>query len=421
MAKDSLSLAMLSVQLFYFMNKNLFLLIFGVFFGCTNQHNNRFTTEEINSLHLHNTSFLNVNTDSLTKVNLNPFLKKQSFNLGDRLKDMRLVPLETTDESLLGEILKVIVAHDYIYVHDKFKGGGLVIFSRDGKFVRRIPYGQGPGELFNLHDVAYDEQEQKLIAYQHPFLTIFTSEGQIVEQVRLPFGFYNFAVIPDGYLFKTLDKQGNEHLGDFKDCTLLVSDKKLKLRSAGLPYGADAIDYGGYHYLYCNTRWVVTQRFTDTIYQYMDGPDQLYARYVLDYNKKKLPKSYVKDSKANFFDAIQQHDYYYYLGEYLETADHNVFFLMNDHIGLKTIVYRDRKSGNLLGGTQANYDDVNEIPPMSFPITSFGNYFISCHFPSQGNSLLSNSSILRNEDKQKIKNLTEEDNPVLVLFKLKPF
>src|SRR5690606_39573089 len=77
--------------------------------------------------------------------------------------------------------------------------------------------------------------------------------------------------------------------------------------------------------------------------------------------------------------------------------------------GLKTIVYRDRKSGNLLGGTQANYDDVNEIPPMSFPITSFGNYFISCHFPSQGNSLLSNSSILRNEDKQKIKNLTEED------------
>src|SRR5690606_3191172 len=88
---------MLSVQLFYFMNKNLFLLIFGVFFGCTNQHNNRFTTEEINSLHLHNTSFLNVNTDSLTKVNLNPFLKKQSFNLGDRLKDMRLVPLRSEE------------------------------------------------------------------------------------------------------------------------------------------------------------------------------------------------------------------------------------------------------------------------------------------------------------------------------------
>ena len=68
-----------------------------------------------------------------------------------------------------------------------------------------------------------------------------------------------------------------------------------------------------------------------------------------------------------------------------------------------------------------HYDDVNEIPPMGFPMATSGNFFISCHFPEKKDSLLSNSSIISAEDKMKIIGIQEDDNPTLVFFKIKNF
>jgi hypothetical protein len=287
-----------------------------------------------------------------------------------------------------------------------------------------MSHGQGPGEIFRLLDIAYDKEKDELIAYQHPFLYYFSSSGKFHHRAKLPFGFYNFTIIPEGYVFKTLDRQGNEHLDSWDDYTLLVTDKKFKLKSVGLSYAPNEINYGGYNYLYKNNNTIsVTQRFTDTVYHYFISTNLLTAKYVLDYSKKELPKQYLEGSKKEFDDAISNNDYYYYLGEYLESDSHCVFVLMNDYIRFNTIIYRDKLSGNLRGGTHGNYDDVNEIPAMGFPfaISETGNYFISVHFPHPNDSLLSNSSIISEEDKLKVKNLTEDDNPVLVLFKLKNF
>jgi hypothetical protein len=182
------------------------------------------------------------------------------------------------------------------------------------------------------------------------------------------------------------------------------------------------INYVAHDYLYNNNNNIkVTQTFTDTVYQYISETNQLKARYVLDYRKKKLPERYLKGTFDVFDDAIQQNDYYYYLGEYFETESHHAFFLRNDYIGFNTVIYRDKKSGNLTGGTNADFN-MNEIPPIGFLKTSSDNYFISIHFPNKNDTLLYNSSIISDEDKRKInKDVPEDENPTLVLFQLKDF
>jgi hypothetical protein len=55
---------------------------------------------------------------------------------------------------------------------------------------------------------------------------------------------------------------------------------------------------------------------------------------------------------------------------------------------------------------------------MTRPMATFGNYFIACHFPDENKSL---SLISDKENKRKIKDVKEDDNPVLVFFKLKDF
>lgn len=400
-----------------------FILILTIFFiSCVNQQNknSHFTKEQITSLHLDSTKILNIETDSVIKVDMNQFLKKQTFDFGSLVKEVKLIPLETTDESLLDNILKILVTDSNIYIYDDFKGGGIVIFNNKGKFIKRIPYGQGPGELYKLNDIDFDKDKNELVAYQHPFLLFYTASGEFVRHQRLPFGFFNFTIIPDGYVFKTIDRDGNEHLGHLEDFTLLVTDKNFKVESVGLPTFPRDIHFGGYNYLYKNNTIKVTQNLTDTIFQYISGTDQLKVKYVLDYSKKKIPEQYLLVSHSEFKNITKHNDYYFYIGQYLETESQNVFFLENAYIGTQTIVYRDKKSGSLRGGTNADFNQ-NEIPPIAFPKAAYGNYFISSYLPSKKDSFLSKSSIISSEDKLKVKGLIEDDNPVLVFYKLKNF
>jgi hypothetical protein len=73
----------------------------------------------------------------------------------------------------------------------------------------------------------------------------------------------------------------------------------------------------------------------------------------------------------------------------------------------------------MIGGTNIEFNP-NEIPPMP-AVAMSGDYFIAAHYPSPNDSLLLNSRIITEEDKRKIKNLKEDDNQILVFFKLNNF
>ncbi|MDR2469940.1 MAG: hypothetical protein LBD27_05605 [Tannerella sp.] len=113
-----------------------------------------------------------------------------------------------------------------------------------------------------------------------------------------------------------------------------------------------------------------------------------------------------------FYGFLKRNSGYYYLGEYFDAESQ-----------LKTIIYRDKKSGNLQGGTYGICDGIYGMPSMSSPVSVSGTYFISLHFPNRNDVFLSNvnSTIVSDEDRQKILNLAEDDNPVLVFYSLKDF
>lgn len=397
------------------------ILILILLIGCFNQQRKspRYTKEQIALLQLDSAKMLKPETDSVTEINLNPFLKKQSFGFGELIKEIKLVPLKTNANSLLDAIINVLVTDSSIYVHDKFKDGGLVIFDRSGNFIKRIPNGRGPGELNRLYDIAFDEDNNELVVYQHSFLLFFTPSGEFIRQERLPFGFYNFTIIPQGYIFKTIDRQGNSHLGNLEKYSLFVTDKNFKIYSVGLP-SSKKVSYGGFRYLYNNSSIYITQKFNDTIFQYVNETNRLKAKYILDYTKKKLPKHISEGTYQEFNNTTKENDLYFYIGQYLDNKTHHVVFLKNWKIRSETIIYRDKKSGNMIGGTNADFN-LTEIPPIAFPRWTSGEYFISAYLPGKNDLFATHSTIISKHDKKRVQNLTENDNPVLVFFKLKEF
>ena len=397
------------------------LLSFILLMNCSNETKSRYSQKQIASLHIASAKILDVKSESVEKLNLNPFLKEQSFNFGSLIKKIELTPLETTDASFISDIKKIIVTESYIYIHDDFKGGGVIVFDRDGKFIKRIPNGKGPGELTRLYDIAFDNSNKELIVYQHSLLLFFTPSGQFVQQKKLPFGFYNFTVINDKYVFKTHNKQTNEHLKGLADFRLLITNKDFKIKFAGLssPQSDVNIEHNTYLHQNCNNLYI-SQKFDNTIYQFIDSISELRARYFIDYGKKELPNKYTQGTWEKFENSVKKNDYYFFLGKFIDTKDHNAFFLENWFINNQTVIFRSKKTGNMIGGTNAEYN-LNEIPAIAFPVTTFDNYFISFYLPSNNDLFSSKSSIISSENKLKIKGLSVNDNPVLVFFELKDF
>jgi hypothetical protein len=71
--------------------------------------------------------------------------KSVDLKLSDLIDSYRLVPLESTPESLIGNNPRFIIGDEYILVVDM---NGIYKFSKEGRFIRKIiKFGRGPQEL----------------------------------------------------------------------------------------------------------------------------------------------------------------------------------------------------------------------------------------------------------------------------------
>ena len=88
---------------------------------------------------------------------------KESFDHFYRLKEV--IPLETTDSSVMGDIMKVISAKGRIFVAP-WNGKSIFIFDRSGKYLSRIDKeGRGPGEYLKISDFMVTEEPEEIVVY----------------------------------------------------------------------------------------------------------------------------------------------------------------------------------------------------------------------------------------------------------------
>lgn len=106
------------------------------------------------------------------------------------VSDIRYVPLESTPESFLTDIVKVLVRGDEIYVIDREDAApryGIRVFGTDGRYRRHIGReGKGPGELLNLTDFTIRDSLLFAVDTKSDKLVVYTLAGDFVEQLPVP-------------------------------------------------------------------------------------------------------------------------------------------------------------------------------------------------------------------------------------------
>ena len=220
------------------------------------------------------------------------FQNPQELLLSDLGEKLTYIPLETLDESLvkLDSSSHMVVTDQYIFVGEM--GAPLLCFDRStGKFLRNIgSVGQGPGEYSGSIDMEVDAEAERIYFRASPTqYHCYDFEGKFLNTITLAednfmMGGHHFAD-NKAYAYCNI-MQANTTCQAYAyqlpdgSCTdsLLLSEKVSKKQKAVMPLsGREAFGGRLFMWEYEDGTWTAGNRVNST-YQSMDG--KLYHKYL---------------------------------------------------------------------------------------------------------------------------------------------
>ncbi len=236
------------------------------------------------------------------------------------------IDLETTQESVIGNIEKVILLpeEDRVVVLDGKRPRKVLLFDYKGKFLRQVGSpGEGPGEYYEPNDICYAGKE--IVVYSKSMkLLYFTPDGDYIDELNMRGKGWNFSI---DYLDELNGEiYGYSNLTSFcygqngEKCRVIkISNKSEITGSFGdpeedYPYKGGAITAG-------DTSVYYSDLFGGNIYEIIEG----------------------KDSEREFIKLGELCD-----TEDLKKAKNKLKYIMENRRTLKTISYLRKIGDDLL-------------------------------------------------------------------------
>lgn len=136
------------------------------------------------------TALLLLSCNSSTKptvatLDIGRILKNNSNRVFQGIMEVEsIIPLETTDSSLLSEIRKIIAVDNLLFILDI--DGNLKLFDMQGNFIRKLGQkGEGPGEYPALTDFAIDRDREEVLINSVQKVLIYDYEGNFKRAINL--------------------------------------------------------------------------------------------------------------------------------------------------------------------------------------------------------------------------------------------
>lgn len=120
-------------------------------------------------------------TSKIIHCNIREVIKNpQQFDIKKDIKKISYVPLETSDSSLIGNILDLVATKDFLFILDS-RTGCILQYGMNGKFIRQVSkVGNGPEEYGMINEIAVNSYTDKLYVFLHNGETkVFNTDGSL--------------------------------------------------------------------------------------------------------------------------------------------------------------------------------------------------------------------------------------------------
>ena len=115
---------------------------------------------------------------------------EKEFDLQDFIENISYCKLETSSESLLGNIDKMMVDSSSLFIFDRYTCNALYRFSRSGKFITKFgKQGRGPEEYIEIYDfdVDFDNKQVLLFDLNGRKIQYYSFDGEYLRTRKVDF------------------------------------------------------------------------------------------------------------------------------------------------------------------------------------------------------------------------------------------
>ncbi|RHJ85328.1 6-bladed beta-propeller [Parabacteroides sp. AM08-6] len=363
----------------------------------------------------------------------NPLDRGKAF----QYEDVKIVPLETNQECLLTFLVEIFLTDEYIFVADpdsKEIGNDLYVFERaTGKFLHKIgERGGGPAEYVAFNNFFYDKNKKTITLidfHQNVFLT-YGYDGKFKERKKyspeLMENVENMIILNDQKVFMKyfINKKENDAYVLFDKNRTMVFAKKsynpIQTLSLSAGYGESIVKVN-------DDRVNFIMPLCDTIFSCYKG--KFMPMYVVGHQAKNIPREkFIIGEGESFFQksiGYLQKGYFTGFTNYKETND----YILLSGLSGNCLINKQKTKGVYFSNEATNESRlVKSVQDIPFKASLKGimgcdnDYFVGVADPI----VLLNLKISPDTKdpvvqklKEVVNNLQEDDNPVLIFYKLK--
>lgn len=371
--------------------------------ACVRTHRSEIdcTKEQIGRLFTADVVHLQADTTAAVSIDASGIMDA-AFDFSDIVRDLRFIPLETTKDSRLGSVRRLIFTDGYILASD---ANGVKVFDSNGKYVNGIPY----GALSTKNDFSLDRSSDEILVYTQGSIGHYDMQcnRRWVESIPLSFSAMNTTHSGDKLVMFFGPDDENPVLGDLEGAPFLVMDRQgaivarpdVPVRSNAPPREGPALQQAG-------SDVALSKSCCDTIFALTDS--SFCAKYILHYPR---PQSLIPELRKvdNFF-----------AGNALMTDRGGLFFKLQSDRANTVFAFYDDSTHHLVGGRPEF--DYRIIPPIYNPIATCGSYYaalFNTYLTDEDNGRFTFlGDIVPDTSKAALRGIRHDDNPVVVLYRV---
>ena len=345
----------------------------------------------------------------------NIILKKSDkvgkLDLSDLSDTYTVFKPETTDESMISNILRIWRYKSCVYVLDN--RNQILVFDESGKYLWKLNNrGTGPGEYTHLMDFAIDQKHDNILLLDYGRIIRYDLTGKYLDFIKSGDG---VEISTDGrYAYM---KCFDEENGKANRYSLKIIDLDTSTVTDALPVTDDwapSCSPGFQTLTFSDGRVLFSRKFDSRIYFLYDKNAS--ATYDIDWGTYTFQNiSGEKYDCSEFFRLCRENEFIYSMGDMI--LSHSLC-LFKTNLNLYGLIYRADDTIKLAN----NLTDTRLFPKSSPPFKSISVNGDTPEIAIVFNSVNSNFFATRCADPKiasVLSGMRDEDNPLLLLYTLK--
>ena len=343
-------------------------------------------------------------------ISITSSMNSGEVQLSNYVDSITVIPLETTDESLIARASNIVLFQDKIFISDAV-AQQLIVFSNTGKHIKTFhKRGQGGGEYISLTNFFITKEYIYILDISNRIILVYNHDFQFINRIKLESPAHNL-IIQDNNIW-LYNIPGQTYDKDFELTCINTENQTFNLFERKYINGNNIKNItfwiGGNVFHSLNEQSFYSEQYGNKIYKLGKNSPTLYLD--LDFGDYTIP-----ETKSIFLQesVLYSADFPYVAKEFFSiSSKYNIVRFCNAK-GKSNHIFQNKKNGEIQFGTVKN--DI--IPNYRFiPIFATDNILIepisaALLFDEDFNGILDFEPSLRN--------VSEEDNFVLIFYHLK--